>query len=167
MIEARWNKERLLNFRKKSQKQIPLLVGWAPGWGEPHINNVLPGKPTPRSNIWLLAPAQFSVHIPSFGWVDPGGPGLGWAPKNKILPGKPNPRSNLILLTLAQFLTLQGFSDRVIMSGTPRGQNFGLTPGLVSSPGEMRSPCQNLAWWLGWIRQPAARTHTLLLNWTF
>jgi hypothetical protein len=66
-----------------SQCVYPHLVGRtlrAPSWGEPPTNRILPGKPTPRSNFCLLAPAKLSMQIPSFGWVDPAGLGLGWAP---------------------------------------------------------------------------------------
>ncbi len=61
----------------------PLLVGWTLwgwDWGEPPTNKILPGKPTPRSNFCLLAPAQFSKHTPPFDRVDPAGPRFGWAP---------------------------------------------------------------------------------------
>jgi hypothetical protein len=105
-------------------------------------NIILPGKPTPRSNFCLLAPAQFSKQIPHLvGWtLRPRG--WGEPPANKISPGKPTPRSNFCLLAPAQFLTLQGISDGVTTGGTPGGQNFGSPPGLVPSPGEMRSPRQ-------------------------
>ena len=45
-----------------SQSIHPHFVGWilrAPGLGEPPTNKILHGKPTPRSNFCLLAPAQF------------------------------------------------------------------------------------------------------------
>ncbi len=87
--------------------------------------------------------------------------GWGEPPTNKILPYKPIPRSNFCLLAPAQFFTLQGISDGVSMGGTPGDQHFGLPPGLVPSPGEMRSPCQISGWWLVWVqRQAAGHTHT-------
>jgi hypothetical protein len=45
-----------------SQPIHPHLVEWtlrAPGLGEPPKNKILHGKPTPKSNFCLLAPAQF------------------------------------------------------------------------------------------------------------
>ena len=71
-------------------------------------------------------------------------PGLGEPPKNKILHSKPTLKSNFCLLAPAQFLTLQGISDGVSMGGTPGGRHFGLPPGSVPSPCEMRSPRQIL-----------------------
>ncbi len=50
------------------------------GWGEPPTNEIFIYKPTPRSNVCLLAPAQFSKHTPPFGRVDPVGSKLEWAP---------------------------------------------------------------------------------------
>ncbi len=49
-----------------SQSIHPHLVGWtlwALSWGEPPANKILSGKPTPRSNFCLLAPAQ-SLTLP-------------------------------------------------------------------------------------------------------
>ncbi len=105
IIEARWNEKRLINFRIFAQKQIPPLewgdrvglgVRWAPK------NNILPGKPTARSNFCFLAPTQFSKLLPLFEWVDPLGPGVRWAPQNKVLLCKPTPRSNFCLLVPAK-----------------------------------------------------------------
>ncbi len=71
------------------------------------------------------------------------------------------PFVNFCLLALAQLYILQGISDGVSMGGTPGGRHFGLPPGLVPSPGEMRSPRQISGWWLVWVRRQAAgHTHT-------
>jgi hypothetical protein len=104
-------------------------------------------------------PNSQSVHPNLVGWTLRA-PGLGEPPTNKILHGKPTPRSNFCLLAPAQFFTLQGFSDRVTMGGTPGGQYLGSPPGSVPSQGEMRSPCQISGWLVVWVRRQAAgHTH--------
>jgi hypothetical protein len=86
--------------------------------------------------------------------------GWGEPPTNKILQRKPTPRSNFCLLAPAQFIIRQGISDGVSMGGTPGGWHFGLPPGSVLSPGEMKSPRQISGWWLVWVRRQAAgHTH--------
>jgi hypothetical protein len=65
------------------QCKYPYLVEWtlqAQGWGELPTNEISHGKPTARSNFYLLAPAQFSMQIPPFGGVDPAGLRFGVSP---------------------------------------------------------------------------------------
>ena len=99
----------------------------------------------PRGAIFVCWPPPNSQHKdPHLVEWTLRAPGLGEPPKNKILPGKPTPKSNFCLLVPAQSLILQGISDRVSVGGTPGGRHFGSPPGLVPSPGEMRSPRQIL-----------------------
>jgi hypothetical protein len=122
--------------------QIDLRTLRALGWGEPPTNKNFIYKPTPRSNFFCWPPPNSqSIHPHLVGWTL-WAPGLGEPPTNKILHGKPTSRSNFCLLAPTQFLTLQGFSDGVTISGTPGGQHLGSPPGSVPSQGEMRSPCQ-------------------------
>ena len=86
----------------------PHLMEWtlrAWGWGEPPTNYILHGKPTPRSNFYLMVPALFSKYTPSFGGVDPTGPGLRVSPPEIKFSRQPTPRSNFCLLAPTQFST--------------------------------------------------------------
>ncbi len=151
----------------QSSTQIPLLGGVDPagprfGVSPPKIKFYIANPP--RGAIFVCWPPPNSQHIqPHLVKWTLRGPGLGEPPKNKFFYGKPTSKSNFCLLVPAQFLTLQGISDGVSMGGTPGGQQFGSPPGSVLSPGEMRSPCQILGWWLVWARRQAAghtNTHT-------
>ena len=90
----------------------------------------------PPQNSQSIYPHLAGWTLRARGWGEP--------PTNKILLSKPTRRSNFCLLATAQLFTLQGISDRVTMRGTPWGRHLGSPPGLVPSPGEMRSPHQIL-----------------------
>jgi len=115
---------------------------WA-GVSPPQINFLYTNPPRGATFVCWPPPNSQSIHPHLLEWTLRA-PGLGEPPKNKILPGKPTPKSNFCLLAPAQSLILQGISDRVSVGGTPGGRHFGSPPGLVPSPGEMRSPHQIL-----------------------
>jgi hypothetical protein len=66
-----------------SQCKYPHLVEWtlqARGWGEPPINNILPGKPHPEEQFLFAGPLKIINANTPIWWSGPCRPGAGVSP---------------------------------------------------------------------------------------